>query len=130
MKNILTIPFLIAILVLPGMANAVDKTDFKAKTTQNLINLCTASEDDPQYAEAIHFCHGYLVGAFHFYKAEHGSDNENPLFCLPDPKPTRNKAIAMFIDWAQKHGEYMTELPVETEFRFLTDQWPCQASTH
>ncbi len=123
------IPFLIAILVLPGIVNAVDEMDFKVKTTQDLINLCTASEDDPQHAAAIHFCHGYLVGAFHFYKTEHGTDNGNPLFCLPDPKPTRNEAIAMFVGWAQEHSEYMAEIPVETEFRFLVEQWPCSPST-
>jgi hypothetical protein len=26
----------------------------------------------------------------------------------------------------QAHPQYMNERPVETEFRFLTEKWPCQ----
>jgi len=32
----------------------------------------------------------------------------------------------MFLAWAQAHPQYMNERPVETEFRFLTEKWPCQ----
>ena len=117
---------LLAAALIPGIAAAVIEEDFKAKTTQNLINLCTATENDPKHKEAIHFCHGYLVGAFHFYRAEHEGPEGTPLVCFPDPKPTRNEAIEMFVDWSQQHSEYMAELPVETEFRFLTEKWPCE----
>ncbi len=129
MKIILKTPLLIAILVFSGIAGAVDEADFEVKTTQNLINLCTATDDDPRHAEAIHFCHGYLIGAFHFYKAEHEGGDGIPLFCIPEPKPTRNESIAMFVTWAQNHTEHMNELPVETEFRFLIETWPCDPSS-
>ena len=32
----------------------------------------------------------------------------------------------MFIDWAKAHPQYMDESPVETEFRFLMETWPCK----
>jgi len=48
------------------------------------------------------------------------------MFCLPEPKPTRNDTIAMFISWAKQHPQYMYETPVETEFRFLNEKWPCK----
>ncbi|MGR8934963.1 MAG: Rap1a/Tai family immunity protein [Gammaproteobacteria bacterium] len=113
--------------LLPGFTQAnVTEADFVAKKTQNLLNLCTASPQDPQYREAIHFCHGYLVGAFHFYAAEAADKPELQLVCFTEPKPSRNLAIGMFISWAQKHPEFMNEMPVETEFRFLTEKWPCR----
>jgi hypothetical protein len=31
----------------------------------------------------------------------------------------------MFIEWAKAHPEYLNEPPVETEFRFLIETWPC-----
>ena len=53
-------------ILLPGLANsAVTEEDFKVKTTQNLINLCTALPLDPHYGDAINFCQGYMVGAYH-----------------------------------------------------------------
>ena len=53
----------------PCVAGAVSEEDFEVKTTENLVNLCTAAADDPLYSHAINFCHGYLVGAVHYHEA-------------------------------------------------------------
>ena len=113
-------------LAVPGVAGAVTDGDFEIKTTRNLLNLCTVSADDVRYKEALHFCHGYLVGAFHYYLASVSGPNAKRLVCPPDPPPTRNAAIAAFIAWAQAHPQYMSEAPVETEFRYLTETYPCK----
>ncbi|MGJ0431020.1 Rap1a/Tai family immunity protein [Methylobacter sp.] len=121
------IPLLLLAVFTIGAANAgVTEDDFVAKKTQNLINLCTASPQDPHYRDAIHFCHGYLVGAFHYYQATTADKRELKMLCAPEPKPSRNEVIDMFVSWAQQHPEYMSEMPVETEFRFLTEKWPCK----
>jgi hypothetical protein len=62
---------LVILFLFPGIACAggVTEKDFEVQTTQNLVNLCTASPDDPLYHQAINFCHGYLVGAYHYYQA-------------------------------------------------------------
>ena len=117
---------LAAAIVLPSVAGAVTQEDFQVKTTRNLINLCTANPTDPHYTAAIHFCQGYLVGAFAYYQAANEGPEGQPLVCFPEPPPSRNKAIEMFVDWAKAHPEYMNEKPVETEFRFLMEQWPCK----
>ena len=113
-------------LLVSTIASAVTEEDFKVKTTQNLINLCTAAETDPQHQEAIHFCHGYLVGAYHYYHAENTGPDSKPKICFPDPRPTRNAAITKVIAWMQQHPEHLNEPPVETEFRALLEIWPCK----
>jgi hypothetical protein len=118
--------FLVAIVLMPALVGAVTEADFEAKTTQNLLNLCTAPPNDPRYREAIHFCHGYLIGAYHYHVAETDGEGSKPLVCFPTPPPSRNEALRMFITWAQAHPQYLNERPVETEFRFLTEQWPCR----
>jgi hypothetical protein len=115
-----------AALAVPGVAGAITDGDFEVKTTRNLLNLCTVSADDVRYKEALHFCHGFLVGAYQYYLATLAGPNAKPLVCPPDPPPTRNAAIAAFIGWAQAHPQYMNEAPVESEFRFLTETWPCK----
>ena len=45
---------LVATLLVPMLVSAVTDADFEAKTTQNLLNLCTASPNDPRYREALH----------------------------------------------------------------------------
>ena len=113
-------------ILFPGLAHsAVTEDDFKVKTTLNLINLCTASAIDPHYADAINFCQGYMVGAYHYDIAEHSKDPKSALVCFPEPKPSRNEVIALFITWAKAHPQFMTDMPVETQFRFLSEKWPC-----
>ena len=113
-------------IVLPGLANsAVTEEDFVVKTTQNLINLCTASPQDPRYEEAVNFCQGYMVGAYHYYIAEHSKDPKNVFVCLPDPKPSRNEVVALFVAWAKANPQYMTDMPVESQLRFMSEKWPC-----
>ena len=112
-------------LMMSGTALAVTKHDFEAMTTQNLINLCTVSSKDPLAQQAIHFCQGYLVGAFDFHMAERKDSKQKPWFCLPKPEPSRDEIVAKFVEWTSAHPEYMNELPVETEFRFLVANYPC-----
>lgn len=112
--------------IAPLPASAVTEDDFLVRTTGNLINLCTVEEQDELKEEAIHFCHGYLVGAYHYLKASTAGPGAEQVVCLPEPPPSREAAISMFIEWAKAHPQYMNELPVETELRFLTETWPCK----
>lgn len=124
MKTTASIIFLSILLALPALAGAVSEADFKLETTQNLINLCTVSSNDPLYHQSINFCHGYLVGAFHYYEASSSGPEGTKLISVPNPPPSRNETINMFIDWAKAHPQHMKERPVETEFRFLMKMWP------
>ena len=113
-------------LLLPGLAGAVSEKDFEAQSTENLINLCTAAPGDPLYQQAVNFCHGYLVGAFAYYEAASSGPKGTKLVCPPEPRPSRNEAIKMFIEWVKAQPQYLKDKPVETEFRFLMEKWPCK----
>jgi hypothetical protein len=126
MKRTLVSLMLVAAFMLPRLAGAVSGEDFKVKTTRDLMNLCTVSADDPLRKEALNFCHGYLVGAYHYYEAENSGPGGARLVCIPNPAPSRNEAIGMFVEWTRVHPQYMDEKPVETEFRFLSEKWPCK----
>ena len=116
---------LAVLLMLPALAGAVTEKDFEVKTTQNLIDLCTVSPKDPLYNQAVNFCHGFLVGAYQYYVAAAAGPDGVKLVCFPEAPPTRNEAIGKFIEWAKAHPQFMGEKPVETEFRFLIETWPC-----
>ena len=122
-----TIVMLLAIVILlPAFVGAVSEKDFEVQSTENIINLCTASPEDPLYQQAINFCHGFLVGAYHYHDATSRGPAGIQLVCMPDPRPSRNDTIDMFIDWTKAHPQHMKETPVETEFRFLMEKWPCK----
>jgi hypothetical protein len=117
---------LVIVILLPGFAGAASEKDFEVQTTENIVNLCTAAPDDPLYHQAVNFCHGYLVGAFHYYEAQTSGPEAIKFVCPPDPRPSRNETIDMFIEWVKAHPQHMKETPVETEFRFLMEKWPCK----
>src|SRR5262245_1806494 len=110
----------------PMQSAAVTRDTFLIRYTQDLIELCTAPESDPMYTAAISFCHGYLIGTYHYQVALQSDPNEKPLFCLPEPQPTRQQGIQMFITWAKQNSQYMGERAVDTIVRFLGTQWPCK----
>jgi hypothetical protein len=116
-----------AVLILPSTrAGAVTQDDFLVRTTQNLIALCGAAPNDPLREKAIHFCHGYVVGAFHYYKATEASLGPAHIVCLPNPPPSRDEGIQNFVSWTNQNPQYMNEFPVETLFRFAATRWPCR----
>lgn len=122
----LAVFFIAVILMTPGLARAVEQVDFEVDTTRNLMNLCTVPVTDPLYKEAINFCHGYLVGAYDYYKASTIGPGGKRLVCLTDPAPSRTEAINMFVEWVKTHPQYLGEEAVDTEFRFLMEKWPCK----
>ena len=126
MKRKLTIFFLLLAFLIPGIATAVEKDDFKVPTTKDFVDLCLVPVDHPYYVASVHFVQGYLVGAYHYYAVEAAGPDGNKFVCLPNKLPTRNEVIAMFVKWAEAHPQYMKETPVETIFRFLAEKWPCK----
>jgi len=126
MKRMTIILLLTAGILLPGFAAAVSEKDFEVQTTENIINMCTAALGDPLYHQAVNFCHGFLVGAFRYYEAAGSGPAGLKLVCLPDPHPSRNDVFDMFVEWVKAQPRYLKENPVETEFRFLMEKWPCK----
>ena len=117
----------LASFLVPALAGAaVTDEDFVLATTRNLVNLCSVSADDPRAKEAIQMCEGYMLGAYHYYLATNSGKNDMGLVCMPNPTPSRNDAVAMFVAWAKANPQYMKEAPVDSEFRFMSAKWPCK----
>jgi hypothetical protein len=70
----------------PCLAGEVSVEDFQVQTTKDLIDLCAAPNNDPLALQAIHFCYGYLVGAYHYYAASVAGPNGVSLVCPPEPQ--------------------------------------------
>ena len=102
------------------------ETDFQARTTGDLVRLCEAVPSDATGIAALHFCHGFTVGAYQYHQIVAAAENKRPLFCEPKPRPTRNEAIAGFISWAKKNPGAMDTPPVEGIFRYLAQYYPCR----
>lgn len=111
---------------LAAPALATGKDDFEATTAQQLANLCRTQPDDPDYVAAIHFCEGFMVGAYRYHRAALDGPGARSVICLPEAAPSRDEAAAGFVAWLDGHPQYRTANAVETQFKWLTETWPCR----
>lgn len=113
--------------VTPALASAAGLTedDFYIKNAQDLVDLCAAPESDPLNDASVHFCHGFVTGAWQYHQAQANGPGGTRLVCPPETPPTRNQAVAGFLTWSAAHPQYMSEPAVEAMFRYLIETYPC-----
>ena len=117
---------LVTLGVLSFQAQAVTPEHFVVRNTQELIDVCSTPPTDPLYTAAIHFCHGYLVWAYHYQESLFSGPGVKQVVCFTEPKPSRNEGIAKYIQWAKARPEYAKDRAVDSFSKFLAETWPCK----
>ena len=52
------------------------ETDFQVTTTGDLVRLCEAAPTDATGIAALHFCHGFAVGAYQYHQIAAAAENK------------------------------------------------------
>jgi hypothetical protein len=123
-RSMFALMLVVSIVSLSALAATPDQ--FRVRSTADLVEICSTPANDPMYAAAISFCHGFAVGAYHYYLASVSGPEGKSFVCLPDPPPSRTEGVQMFVAWARQNPQYMDEPAVETLFRWLATTWPCR----
>jgi len=113
-----------ALLALAAPAIAAGPPHFQVRDTADYVKLCTTSPDDANYASAIAFCHGFGVGAYHYYHVS--TPAADRFVCPPNPTPTRAQVIKEFIAWANARADVLKQPAVDALFIYLAGTWPCK----
>ena len=126
LRILLAIPVGI-VISLGAQAAPVSREDFQVNTTANLVALCSADEADPFYTAARNFCHGYAVATYRVIAMEQmATRTKRKMFCAPSGNPpSRNEAIANFVQWASGRPKTMSESPTDGIAEYLAVQYPC-----
>jgi hypothetical protein len=103
---------------------AVTQDTFLLRSTGDLIELCTAAASDPMGTAALNFCHGFSLGVYRVLD-EMEMAHKIRGFCMPDPMPTRNEALAGFVQWAKANPDELATSPQDGIAAFLEKQYPC-----
>src|SRR4051812_28775485 len=84
--------------LLPAVAHAVTERNFNARTTEDLVALCSADPKDAMGTAALNFCHGFAQGTV-AVEMERRSASKERLFCFPNPTPSRSTTLDEFVKW-------------------------------
>jgi len=115
----------VAALLAATSARAVTEANFELRSGADLVALCGVAKDDPMRSLALQMCEGYCVGVYQAILALTTHKGLQPLFCAPDPPPSRNEAISQFVQWSQNKTEYQGDRPADFLGRFLVEAFAC-----
>jgi hypothetical protein len=109
----------------PGDGHAASATNFIAKTTGDVATLCDPKSDSAMDNAGINFCEGFTLGVVLTQQQHQAAPNAKQFFCLPDPPPTRDEAMAGFVTWANAAPDRLTMPAVDGLISFLGERYPC-----
>jgi hypothetical protein len=124
--------FLVAAVVLlygtvaatPGRA-AVTEDNFLLRNAGDLVAVCSTPQSDPLYTAAVNFCHGFGLGVFRVLQADEVARRPPHMFCLPSQLPTRNEAIANYIQWVNANPSRAPLAAADSIAAYLAQTYPC-----
>jgi hypothetical protein len=99
--------------------------DYQLDSSGDLLDICSLDSSNSQYWEARAFCLGYFTGGIHLHDVLAASNDFPRIACAP-PDATRDDVVAAFVSYARAHPEYLNEQPMDTVFRAVNNQWPCE----
>jgi hypothetical protein len=121
-----------ALLALAGPALAqqgggtVATTSVPGRSAGDLAMLCDAGSQEPRRADAVAYCHGFIVGAGQFHASITAAGGaQRPIFCIPEPQPTLNQVAAAFVAWTRGNPQHASERAVDSLMRFAAETYPC-----
>jgi len=105
----------------------VTEADFQVNTTGQLVSLCSADPAGAMGTAALNFCHGFIVGGVRLQQTHQQASRRHRLFCLPEPPPNREQAIADFVTWAKADPARLAMKPFDSMFAYLGGRFPCKS---
>jgi len=107
------------------LALAAVPQDQEVITTEDLIELCSVSADDPAYPAAMGFCLGYIDAAMDYHAALTAGPKYDPIAC-PETAVTREEVVVVLMDWSKRNTPHLkSEAPVVGVMRASAEKWPC-----
>lgn len=121
----LIIIFVAALVCAAPSSYAAETSDFNAKTTRDLVDLCSVQADDDLYAAAMGYCLGFADAAYDYHQMITSGEMLKPIACSGD-QVTRQEVVDAFLAWARANSALLdSEGPIHGLMRAVSAKWPC-----
>jgi len=99
--------------------------DHQVISTEDLVEMCSVSADDPLYNAAMGFCFGYIDAVMDYHAALTAGPEYDPIAC-PETAVTRQEVVVVLMDWSKSNTQHLKgETPVHGVMRAASEKWPC-----
>jgi hypothetical protein len=109
-------------------AQAVDESNFRFDTTEDLYQLCSVEGDSEGVVEARLACRAFIEATVQYHDEVSDRKKMKRLICYPSTATIEDGRLA-FVAWVTKNkssSKYMTEIPVVSLVRALAGAYPCK----
>jgi hypothetical protein len=109
-------------------ATALDDEDFTYRTTEDLYQICSVSDDAKNAVAPAFACRAFIAATVQYHDAVSDRKKMKRLICYPQTA-TIADGRAAFLDWAGRNAgnaERMNEQPVVGLVRALAEAYPCK----
>ena len=107
---------------LSAQTQPLSEQQFQVRTGHDLLALCDPSAGDPYARDAIHMCHGIVLGAYGVHEAV--AQRLGRVVC-PPPNVTRADG-SYFRVVGQAHPNNLDEPAIDALFRAWAASYPCR----
>ncbi len=104
-------------------ADQLSEEHFVIETAADLLKLCDPAPGDRFARDAIHMCHGIVIGAYRMHEAV--APRLGRAVC-PPPDTTREDGVRVFVSWARSHPQALNEGAIDALFRAWSANYPCK----
>lgn len=111
-----------------GAPPALSEEQFLIDTAGDLATLCLTQSSDPNFAAAIHMCHGFIIGAHHMHEAfEAGWGGQGQgVYCVPETgAPSRNEVATEFATWVRQTPAAASGEAIDALMEWAVVRFPC-----
>lgn len=115
----------LAMLLMPVAARAVETRDFEVRNAEELANLCAAKPTDAKGTAASNFCHGFTQAVVDMTFTQERKSGQPRTICFPKPTPKRSATLDEFVTWVRAQPERLKASPSEAFQRFMSERFPC-----
>jgi len=109
-------------------AQAVDESNFRFDTTEDLYQLCSVEGDSEGVVEARLACRAFIEATVQYHDEVSDRKKMKRLICYPSTATIEDGRLA-FVAWVTKNkssSKYMSEIPVVSLVRALAGAYPCK----
>lgn len=99
---------------------------YRLTTFSDLVRVCDTPDTDPEYADALSLCSGYISGVLDDHRLETIAGTAKTRLCMPHAAPITADTAREMLVWSRANTRNGDEAAALGVVRYYAATYPCQ----